>query len=145
VSSIGSVPEPIAGVPLTGELSDFASWDTGALRGLSGVFGLGNVLTGKGNIKDSRDNAEEIATLVVRDYLGLNETPRSDAAAAALAQGVHEAAREQAAPAIESAIRRAKVPVERLAAIAQAIEGRWLACGYGGSYKEWIARHKPSA
>jgi hypothetical protein len=37
------------------------------------------------------------------------------------------------------------VPVERLAQIAQAIEGRWAACGYNGSYKEWIARHKPSA
>src|SRR6185369_10811835 len=54
VSSIGSVPEPIAGVPTRGELYDYASWDTGALRGLTGIFGLGNVLTGKGNIKDSR-------------------------------------------------------------------------------------------
>ena len=145
VSSIGSVPEPIAGVPLTGELYDYASWDTGAVRGLPGVFGLGNVLTGKGNIRESRDNAEEIAQLVVRDYLGLSEAARGDAAATAIAQGMHETAREQVAPVIESAIRRAKVPVERLSRIAQAIEGRWQAAGYGGSYAGWIAQHKPSA
>jgi hypothetical protein len=41
VSSIGSVPEAIPGVPTKGELYDFASWESGALRGLTGVFGLG--------------------------------------------------------------------------------------------------------
>ena len=59
VSSIGSVPEPMPGVPTRGELYDYANWTTGELRGLRGVYGLGNVLTGKGNIKDSRDNARE--------------------------------------------------------------------------------------
>jgi ferredoxin/flavodoxin---NADP+ reductase len=144
VSSIGSVPEPLPGVPTRGELYDFTSWDTGALRGLPGVFGLGNVLTGKGNIRESRENASEIAGVFIRDYLGLDATSHSEVAAAATSAAVHEAARERARPAIESAIRRAMVPVERLAQIASALERRWQQTGYDGSYAAWIAQRRPS-
>jgi ferredoxin--NADP+ reductase len=143
VSSIGSVPEPIAGVPIKGELFDYTSWETGALRGLPGVFGLGNVLTGKGNIRESRDNAQEISELVIRDYLGLDAAERGEASG--LMQGAHEAARAVAEVAVESVIRRAKVSVERLAKIAAAIEGRWQAVGYDGHYAAWIEQHRPLA
>ena len=54
---------------MKGELIDFESWDTGKVRGFDNVFGLGNVLTGKGNIKDSRKNAAEVSGRVVADYL----------------------------------------------------------------------------
>jgi NADPH-dependent glutamate synthase beta subunit-like oxidoreductase len=144
VSSIGSVPEPLAGVPVKGELYDFTSWETGALRGLPGVFGLGNVLTGKGNIRESRENAEEIAGVFVRDFLGLDPSSHSEAVAAATTAAVHEAARERAQPVIESAIRRAQVPVDRLEQIARAVEGRWRATGYEGSYAAWMAQRRPT-
>ena len=48
VSSIGSIPQPIVGVPMKGELIDFENWDNGKVRSFDNVFGLGNVLTGKG-------------------------------------------------------------------------------------------------
>ena len=54
-------------MPTKGELYDFADWETGEVTGLPGVFGLGNVLTGKGNIKDSRNNAVEIIERVGSD------------------------------------------------------------------------------
>jgi hypothetical protein len=144
VSSIGSVPEPLPGVPTKGELYDFSSWDTGALRGLSGVFGLGNVLTGKGNIRESRENAEEIAGVFIRDYLGVESASHTEAVAAAMTAAAHDAARERAVPAVESAIRRAKLPVDRLEAIARALEDRWRAVGYDGSYGAWMAQRRPS-
>ncbi|MFI5306587.1 MAG: hypothetical protein ACHQ53_04495 [Polyangiales bacterium] len=144
VSSIGSVPEPIAGVPTSGELYDYASWETGALRGLAGVFGLGNVLTGKGNIRDSRDNAQEISELVIRDYLGLQDES-TEARGLAMVAGSHQAAQVAAKNVVESAIRRAKVSVERLQQIANAIDRRWQATGYGGDYAAWIGRHRPLA
>jgi NADPH-dependent glutamate synthase beta subunit-like oxidoreductase len=138
VSSIGSVPEPVAGVPVKGELYDYASWDTGALRNLGGVFGLGNVLTGKGNIKDSRSNAREISGAVIRDYIGLNEVRRpSDPLREA-----HEAAKARARTVVESAIRRAKVSTEKLENIAHAIDARWDAVGYDGDYAAWMDRNR---
>lgn len=76
VSSIGSIPKPIEGIPTKGELYHYDSWETGELHGLPGVFGLGNVLTGKGNIKDSRANAIDIIDNVVAAYLGVGGEPK---------------------------------------------------------------------
>jgi NADPH-dependent glutamate synthase beta subunit-like oxidoreductase len=145
VSSIGSVPEALPGIPTRGELYDYANWETGALRGLTGVFGLGNVLTGKGNIRESRDNAADIATQVMRDYIGLDddEDARGERTGEFL-QEAHQAARAAARPVLDSAIRRAKTSPERLGAIARAIDERWQAAGYRGDYVEWMERHKPS-
>jgi NADPH-dependent glutamate synthase beta subunit-like oxidoreductase len=140
VTSIGSVPEPITGIPTQGELYDYASWETGALRGLPGVFGLGNVLTGKGNIRESRDNAEQISELVIRDYLGLEDARSVD-----LMQDAHAAAQQSAKLVAQSAVRRAKVSSERLRRIAQAIEQRWTEVGYQGDYAAWIAQNRPSS
>jgi NADPH-dependent glutamate synthase beta subunit-like oxidoreductase len=139
VSSIGSVPEWIEGVPTRGELYHFASWDSGTVTGLPGVFGLGNVLTGKGNIKDSRVNAKDISDQVLREYLGLTDERADD-----LLAGAHGAAQAQARALATSAIRRAKVPAERMRAIAAALERRWQAVGYDGDYAAWIERHKPA-
>ncbi|MCZ6806334.1 MAG: hypothetical protein O7F08_05230, partial [Deltaproteobacteria bacterium] len=75
ISSIGSIPKPIEGIPTKGELYHFKNWDTGELHELPGVFGLGNVLTGKGNIKDSRVSAIEIIEKVVAAYLGVGDEP----------------------------------------------------------------------
>jgi ferredoxin--NADP+ reductase len=141
VSSIGSVPDPIPGVPTKGELYDFASWESGALRGLTGVFGLGNVLTGKGNIRDSRENADEIALQVVRDYLGLGDEPR--AGGGDPLRDVRAAASHASRAAVQSAIRRAKVPVERMQTIAEDLERAWQRTGYDGDYAAWMGRHKP--
>src|SRR5690606_6691194 len=116
-----------------------ANWDTGAVKGLSNVFGLGNVLTGKGNIRDSRENAEVVSQQVIRDYLGIDEHTGD------MLAPEHAAAHERAKTIADSAIRRAKIMPDRLKAIAQAIEGRWQKVGYEGDYASWIARNKPTA
>lgn len=139
VSSIGSVPRAVPGIPMKGELYDFADWDTGALRGLTGVFGLGNVLTGKGNIKDSRENSRDVSGRVLRDYLGVGEADGPDPMAAA-----HAAARERADAAAAGVRRAEPVGVERLRAVADAVRRRWQAVGYQGDYRAWIGRHRPA-
>ncbi len=121
ISSIGSIPRPIPGVPTKGELYDYTDWTTGALRGLPGVFGLGNVLTGKGNIKDSRENAIEIAERVAAAYLGLEPGPEG---------GLGDAARERAHAVAEAALASsAKVPPERFEGIRSFVAKRKQAAG----------------
>ncbi|MGO8997839.1 MAG: NAD(P)-binding protein [Polyangiaceae bacterium] len=73
VSSIGSVPEKISGIAMTGEMYAFKSWDTGEYDGLPGVFGLGNVVTGKGNIHESLEHGERVAEHVARSLTGKGE------------------------------------------------------------------------
>lgn len=54
ISSIGSIPEPLEGIPMKWSTYDIESEETGRVNGLDGVFGLGNAITGKGNIRVSR-------------------------------------------------------------------------------------------
>lgn len=67
VSSIGSIPELIVGIPAKGELYVWKDWDSGALasESASPVHGLGNVLTGKGNIVESRKSSKKVMAQVV--------------------------------------------------------------------------------
>lgn len=133
ISSIGSIPRPIAGIPLRGELYYFDSWDSGQVHGLPGVFGLGNVLTGKGNIKDSRANAIEIIENAVASYLGVGEEPaRTPGNESLKAREVAERVEGHGRP----------MPPEAMKALAHRIEARHREVGYQG-YRSWIAAHRP--
>ncbi len=131
VSSIGSVPLPIPGLPMRGELYDFADWDTGAVTGMEGVFGLGNVLTGKGNIKASRRNAAEVTEGVLETFLGDIDPVET----------LHSAAREAAEPVVAEAM--AGTPLERAERepIRKVVEERWEAIGYS-DYVTWAEAHR---
>jgi hypothetical protein len=139
ISSIGSVPERLPGVPTRGELYDFVNQQTGELRGLSHVFGLGNVLTGQGNIKDSRDNARSVTAELLAGYLGVGPADTSS-----IFDGAHLRAAQQGERAAQRASARAKTPPQRIAALCESVRTRWAAVGYDGDYASWIAAHPAS-
>ncbi|MFI5401732.1 MAG: NAD(P)-binding protein [Planctomycetota bacterium] len=62
ISSIGSIPEPIEGIRMKGETFDFKDWDLGVYEAEKGIFGVGNVVTGQGNIRASLLHAQKVAT-----------------------------------------------------------------------------------
>jgi NADPH-dependent glutamate synthase beta subunit-like oxidoreductase len=138
ISSIGSIPEPLAGVPQKGEVYQYRDVKSGLIfDGSTAVFAAGNVLTGKGNIKDSLDSGTEIGTLVAENYLGLtdagptiSDVARQNAAAEAT----------QVASAMDS---RPKLPRERVDAVLAKVRARQHAVGYSGNYREWIAKVTP--
>jgi hypothetical protein len=135
ISSIGSIPQPIPGLPVDGELIDFESFDNGKVRGLDNVFGLGNVLTGKGNIKESRKNAINVGGRLVADYLfggGL-------AAQAALHEAVHETA-ERAIDAVQA---KPKLSYAAQQKLYECVRAQWQRTGYTGDYLNWLATHAP--
>lgn len=71
VSSIGSIPEPLPGIPLRGELYHFGDGPLPRLNGFNNVFGIGNAVTGQGNIVASRRHAAEAAETVAAMLMGL--------------------------------------------------------------------------
>jgi NADPH-dependent glutamate synthase beta subunit-like oxidoreductase len=73
ISSIGSIPEPLEGVPMKGELYAYSDWDLGCLPDFPTLFAAGNVVTGKGNIVDSRKHAKFVGQHVRDHYLALAE------------------------------------------------------------------------
>ncbi len=134
ISSIGSVPEAIEGVPMKGELYDYADWEHGILHGHSKVFGLGNVLTGKGNIRESRHNAIEVAGYILGEQLGMAE-PQGPSPS--------DRVRSQAEPIVKKALNGPPLAPEKIDAIQAWVERRWEEIGYGGDYAAWAARHAP--
>ncbi len=143
VSSIGSIPEPIVGVPMTGELYRFGSRETGELEGLLGVYGLGNVLTGRGNIRQSRASAARVTGRVLDAFLGGSGEEAREEADERVIAAVHGAVQDGAGALVDRALRRRKLPVDRVAALLDRVQTRWKAVGYEGDYRAWIAGHGP--
>ena len=141
VSSIGSIPEPIEGVPMTGELYRFESETTGELEGMMGVYGLGNVLTGKGNIKDSRASAAHVAAHVLDTFLAGNAAERK-AAAATVSDALHDAVADEAEAAVDRALHARPMSPDQLGSLFDRIQTRWNAVGYPGSYADWMKNHR---
>ncbi len=65
ISSIGSIPQPIEGLPMDGELLRLEDLDLGSVIGFQNVFGCGNVVTGKGNLVASRRHSALIASRLI--------------------------------------------------------------------------------
>jgi ferredoxin/flavodoxin---NADP+ reductase len=138
ISSIGSIPEPIPGIPQKGEVYTYVDQKIGLLMdGPTAVFAAGNVLTGKGNIKDSLDNGTEIGTLVAETYLGLSneqlkiaEGARKDAAVSG----------EKIAGALST---RPTIAAGEVANILQRVRTHQQAVNYDGNYRAWLAKVTP--
>ncbi|MGC1342831.1 MAG: hypothetical protein WA854_10915 [Candidatus Binataceae bacterium] len=139
ISSIGSIPEPIPGIAQRGETYVYVDQKTGLLMdGPTAVFAAGNVLTGKGNIKDSLDSGTEVGTRIAEAYLGLSDE------SVALAEGARNAA-TAAGEAIAGALAaREKLAPETIAGILLRVEERQRAVGFDGDYRGWIAKATPS-
>mgnify|MGYP005744265361 FL=1 len=65
ISSIGSLPEPIKGVPMNGSTYDIVDQESGKFNELEKVHGMGNAITGQGNIKASRVSAKTVGDLTI--------------------------------------------------------------------------------
>jgi NADPH-dependent glutamate synthase beta subunit-like oxidoreductase len=136
ISSIGSIPEPIAGIPMRGELFEFTDWDVGRLADYPTVFSVGNVVTGKGNIVASRKHAAHVSEEAVESFLGLHDDRGAESADEGSTAG--RAARETADRI--AAQLPAPLSCEAIAAILARVEERQRVVGYPGDYKAWMER-----
>jgi hypothetical protein len=141
VSSIGSVPEPMAGVEQEDHVYCWADPASGRLAGWETVFGSGNVVTGKGNIVASRRNSIEVTSHLVESFLGLGDG-RHEGEDALLAP-VHEAAGRLATDVLEAVGARAALEPAHTAALFERVRARQRAVGYAGDYRAWMARVTP--
>ncbi|HSR68422.1 MAG TPA: FAD-dependent oxidoreductase [Acidobacteriota bacterium] len=73
ISSIGSLPEPIPGLPMKWNLLQVEDEETGKLEGFDNVFALGNAVTGRGNIRASLVHGRQVADHVMDDFLAWSE------------------------------------------------------------------------
>ncbi len=107
------------------------------MDGPTAVFAAGNVLTGKGNIKDSLDNGTEIGTLVAESYLGLsNETLK-------IAEGARKDAASSGEKIAGALSTRPRIGPSDVANILQRVRQYQSAVSYDGNYRGWLAKVTP--
>jgi NADPH-dependent glutamate synthase beta subunit-like oxidoreductase len=133
VSSIGSIPEAIPGIPMKGELFEFSDWDLGRLDDYPNLFSVGNVVTGKGNIVASRKHAAHVSQDAIESFLGLSEDREAEAG---LADAATKALREQADRVARELPQRPGP--ETRAEILRRVHERQKAVGYPGDYRAWM-------
>ncbi len=138
ISSIGSIPEPIPGIPQQGEVYTYVDRNVGLLMdGPTAVYAAGNVLTGKGNIKDSLESGTEIGIRVAEAYLGLSgEESR-------LAEGARKEAAASGEKIAGAMNVRPKISEAQVAELLKRVRERQRAVGYEGSYRAWIGKVTP--
>lgn len=138
ISSIGSVPEQLSGVPMKGSMYEVQEGQCCRLKGYENVFAVGNSVTGRGNIKESIEHGKAVSESIAEGYLGDPE--------GMLSRSFRE--REDTVTANVTAlaqrISQMKPPSkEQQDLIFQRVETLQKAVGYGGDYLEWVAKHRP--
>ena len=74
ISSIGSVPEFIAGIAMKGEYYTFKDEAMPQYLGSDHVFGVGNVVTGQGNIRVSLIHSRDVTNQLIERLPALTES-----------------------------------------------------------------------
>ncbi|HKV04726.1 MAG TPA: NAD(P)-binding protein [Candidatus Acidoferrales bacterium] len=137
ISSIGSVPEILPGVAMKGEYYTFTDEDLPRYSGSDRVFGVGNVVTGQGNIRVSLVHSQKVTNHLIKNYMdgGASTTDSFEsveARAAGRAQAVQD--RVQALPALSA---------NQIAAIEERIHALQQRVGYTSNYDSWISKVTP--
>jgi len=140
ISSIGSVPEMIPGVAMKGEYYTFTGEEMPQYTGSDHVFGVGNVVTGQGNIRVSLVHSQKVTNRIIENYLGVGNGSRDVSAAFAAAESraaAHATAVQEKVRALPS------LSDSEVAAIKQRIAAAHQRVGYTSDYDSWIAKVTP--
>ena len=136
ISSIGSIPDPIPGIDMKGELFAFEDWSLGRLARYPHVFSAGNVVTGKGNIIASRKHSAGVASQLVESFLGLDEDDdRSNEAG--MLDAMEKGARAEAERLASSVNELPGIDPQRREETLRKVAGRQKEVGYDGDLKAW--------
>ena len=133
ISSIGSIPEPLPGLAMKGELFAFNDWDLGRIEAWPSLFSVGNVVTGKGNIVASRKHAAHVSETALERFLGLGEAGHEG----------EEALLEASSAERREAARAALPEPGAEARILAHVHARQREVGYEGDLRAWLARVTP--
>jgi len=138
ISSVGSIPMPLPGIPQRGETYSYVDQKIGLmLDSPILVFAAGNVLTGKGNIKDSLESGTEIGLRLAESYLGLSDEKLP------LAEGARQQATKDGENVARVVEQRAPLPAQAVEDVMRRVRERQRAVGYEGNYRGWLAKVTP--
>ncbi|MDN5200436.1 FAD-dependent oxidoreductase [Fulvivirgaceae bacterium BMA10] len=138
ISSIGSIPEPIPGIPTQGQVFKISNAECCQIEGYDNVFAVGNAVTGRGNINESLKHGREITEEVMDNFLQWQEEDYQSWLRTT------ESTVESNINAIVDTIKRKKfMPDEVIQNILDKTEVLQKKVGYNGSYSDWVDKNLP--
>jgi ferredoxin--NADP+ reductase len=141
ISSIGSVPEKIPGVVMKGEYYGFNEETLPRYVGSDHVFGVGNVVTGQGNIRSSLLHSQEVTTKLIEDCIGVGN---GDAPSVRFYAGAEARGAAQAQAVRHRIHGMPGLSYLEIAALQERIRVLQERVGYTGDYDSWIASVTPT-
>ncbi len=138
VSSIGSIPEKVEGMPSEGSAFKIADPKSCRLDGYNNVFMLGNAVTGRGNIKDSLNHGREISIEVMDNELHWQEEEYEN-----WLRGTEDNISEQVDHITEHIQRQKFMPDDTIQSILHKTEELQKKVSYNGDYRKWVEKNLP--
>jgi NADPH-dependent glutamate synthase beta subunit-like oxidoreductase len=137
VSSIGSVPEKLFGINMNGEYYTFAGQDMPRYTAMDRVFGVGNVVTGQGNIRVSLVHSQKVTKRVVDCMKGAEGNATAPAGSAA----------QQVATATDVIGKQIEVipqlSDDQMDEVERQVHALQQKAGFTSDYDSWIAKVTP--
>jgi ferredoxin--NADP+ reductase len=138
ISSIGSIPERIPGLPYSHELLAIDNPATGKIKGFDHAFAIGNAVTGRGNIRESQLHGRDMSRQLINNYLGLGDEELKKM----VAQNEHNTA-EQTRKITREVKKNDSLPFFQFTSILGKIREMQAKSGFKDDYKKWIKQNRP--
>ena len=138
VSSIGSIPEMIPGIPTDGNIFKITDPDSCLVDGFNNVFAIGNAVTGKGNINESIKHGREISEEIMDEHLQWHQEDYENWHRQTAVKVFRDIAKI-----IEVIEKRKFMPDEVIQAILDRTKTLQEKVGYHGDYAQWAIQNTP--
>ena len=138
ISSIGSVPEMIPGIPSNGNIFKISKPESCLIDGFNNVFAIGNAVTGKGNINESIKHGREITEEIMESHLDWHQDDYENwhrQTAVKVNKDIHTI--------IETIENQKFLSEEVFQNILNKTEVLQQKAGYDGNYIKWVEQNTP--
>jgi NADPH-dependent glutamate synthase beta subunit-like oxidoreductase len=136
ISSIGSLPEHIEGIPVKGNLLNTIRKGACRIKGYDNVFAIGNAVTGRGNIKESRIHGKESVNRIFDQHLDPKKTQFQG-----ILRKLETKVNKQVGEIDRQLNSREILSEEDRVRIDQKIDALQNKVGYDGDYLSWKKKH----
>ena len=133
ISSIGSIPEPIAGIPMQWQTYETHAHELCRIEGYANAFALGNAVTGRGNILESLKHSRAISTTLAEQSLTNKELQQK-------IQSKEQVVSEQIQQIIPIL---SPVQEQTYQAIQKKVKHLQKQAQYNGDYQAWVVQKLP--
>lgn len=139
ISSIGSIPEQIESLYYDGDSLKLKERSEYNVYGFQNVFAIGNAVTGKGNIQDSKQHGKQMTEKIIADHL--NEDALEEWLTS-YNQEIREKTTANVSAIINDLDKTAVPSKETITSLLSKIRARQLKVGFK-NYDTWIEEHLP--